>query len=53
MRTDIKNLSGLLVLAVLIVLAWWFLSALLSVTLGQLLVLAAIGLPVSGSGAAR
>jgi branched-subunit amino acid transport protein AzlD len=42
-RFEVKELGGLLVLAVLILLAWWFLTALLSVTLGQLLVLAAVG----------
>jgi hypothetical protein len=41
---DSGDVAGLLVLAGILLLTWWFLSALLSSTLGQLLIYAAIGL---------
>jgi hypothetical protein len=44
LRVDFGAVAGLLVLAGVLLLTWWFLSALLSTTLGQLLTYAAIGL---------
>ncbi len=41
---DFADVVGLLFLAGILLLVWWFLSALLSTSLGQLLIYAAIGL---------
>lgn len=40
---EFGGLIGLLVLAAILAVVWWMFSALLSVTLGQLLILAAVG----------
>jgi branched-subunit amino acid transport protein AzlD len=42
-RIDIHGIGGLIVLAIVIVLAWWLLGAILSMTLGHLLLLIASG----------
>ena len=43
-RIDLHGLGGLIALAVVIVLAWWLLGALLSMSVGHLLLLFAAGL---------
>jgi hypothetical protein len=43
LRIDIHGIGGLIILAVVIVVAWWVLGAILSMTVGHLLLLIAAG----------
>ena len=42
-RFDLHGIGGLIVLAIVIVVAWWLLGAILSMTVGHLVLLIAAG----------